>query len=66
MAAAFNPAQFIRDVRTEIDKVTWPSRRETLITTGLVLALCALAGIFFLVTDQVIGLIVRAIFGVGS
>ena len=66
MAATFNPAKFVREVRAEMDKVTWPSRRETLVTTGLVLALCALAAIFFLVTDQVIGLAVRAVFGVGS
>ncbi len=66
MATTFNPAKFVREVRAEMDKVTWPSRRETLVTTGLVVALCALAAVFFLATDQVIGLAVRAIFGVGS
>jgi len=66
MATTFNPAKFVREVRAEMEKVTWPSRRETLVTTGLVLALCALAALFFLVTDQVIGVGVRAIFGVGT
>jgi preprotein translocase subunit SecE len=66
MATTFNPARFVREVRAEVEKVTWPSRKETLVTTGLVLALCALAAVFFLVTDQVIGLAVRQIFGVGS
>ena len=66
MATTFNPAKFVREVRAEMEKVTWPSRKETLVTTGLVLALCALAAVFFLVTDQVIGIGVRAIFGVGT
>jgi preprotein translocase subunit SecE len=66
MAVSFNPAKFVREVRLEMEKVTWPSRRETMVTTGLVLALCAMASIFFLATDQVIGLAVRAVFGVGS
>lgn len=66
MATTFNPARFLREVRAEVAKVTWPSRRETLVTTGLVFALSALAALFFFVTDQVVGLAVRAVFGVGS
>ena len=46
-------------------KVTWPSRKETLVTTGLVFALVGLAALFFFVADQVIGMGVRALFGVG-
>jgi preprotein translocase subunit SecE len=62
---AINPVQFIREVRAETAKVTWPSRKETLITTGLVLAMAAIAALFFFAADQVIGLGVRALFGVG-
>ena len=65
-ALALNPARFLREVRAEVAKVTWPSRRETLITTGLVFAMAFLASLFFFVADQVIGLGVRALFGVGS
>ena len=65
MAVAFNPVKFLRDVRLEVGRVTWPSRKETLITTGLVFALSALAALFFFVADQVIGIGVRALFGVG-
>ncbi len=65
MALAADPIKFLRDVRIEISKVTWPSRKETLITTGLVFALSALAAVFFFVADQVIGIGVRALFGVG-
>ena len=62
---AVDPAKFVREVRSEMAKVTWPSRRETLITTGLVFAMATLAAVFFFVADQVIGLGVRALFGIG-
>lgn len=65
MALAVDPVKFLREVRTEVGKVTWPSRKETLVTTGLVFALSGLAAIFFFVADQVIGVGVRALFGVG-
>ena len=62
---AFNPARFVREVRVEVTKVTWPSRKETLVTTGLVFALSAISALFFFVADQVIGVAVRAMFGIG-
>ena len=62
---AFQPAKFVREVRAEVARVTWPSRKETLVTTGLVFAMAAIAAIFFFVVDQVIGLGVRALFNVG-
>jgi preprotein translocase subunit SecE len=65
-AAALNPAKFLREVRAEVAKVTWPSRRETLITTGLVFLMAFLAAMFFFLADQIIGLAVRSLFGVGS
>ena len=64
MATAFNPVQFAKEVRTEVQKVSWPSRKETLVTTGLVFALSALAAAFFFLADQVIGVGVRALFNV--
>ncbi|NPD68933.1 preprotein translocase subunit SecE [Lichenicola cladoniae] len=63
---AVSPAKFVREVRSEVTKVTWPTRRTTLITTGLVVAMAALTAIFFFVVDQVIGLGVRSLFGLGS
>ncbi len=62
---AFQPVKFVREVRAEMVKVTWPTRRETLVTTGLVFAMATIAAIFFFVVDQVIGLGVRALFNVG-
>jgi len=61
--AKIEPAQFVREVRQEVAKVTWPARRETLVTTGLVLALSTLAALFFLVVDQVIQFVMRLVFG---
>ena len=63
---AFDPLRFIREVRAEVSKVTWPSRKETVITTGLVFMLSALAALFFFVVDQAVGVGVRALFGVGA
>jgi len=63
--AKLDPAQFVREVRQEAARVTWPSRKETLITTGLVLGLSTLAAIFFLVVDQLIQLAMRLVFGIG-
>ncbi len=59
---AISPAKFVREVRAEAARVTWPSRRETLVTTGLVFAMAALTAAFFFVVDQVIGLGVRQLF----
>ncbi|WP_144185875.1 preprotein translocase subunit SecE [Elioraea rosea] len=61
-----DPALFVRQVRQELAKVTWPSRKETLITTGLVFALSIAAAIFFFLVDQVIGFGVRTLFGFGA
>ena len=63
---AVDPLRFVREVRTEMAKVTWPSRKETLVTTGLVFAMVALAAIFFFLVDQIIGVGVRALFGVSG
>jgi preprotein translocase subunit SecE len=62
---AFDPAKFVREVRSEVSKVTWPSRRETLVTTGLVFLMVAIAAVFFFAVDQAIGAIVRVLFGAG-
>jgi preprotein translocase subunit SecE len=63
VSVAFDPAKFVREVRSEVSKVTWPSRKETLVTTGLVFAMVAIAAIFFFAVDQVIGVAVRMLFG---
>ena len=60
-----NPFQFLQDVRAEGAKITWPSRRETLITTGLVLAMVVVASLFFVSVDQTLRLIVGFLLSLG-
>ena len=61
-----SPAEFIRQVRQETSKVTWPSRKETLITTGMVFFMALLAALFFLAVDQVISTVVKLVLGLGG
>lgn len=60
-----NPFQFLQDVRNEASKVTWPSRRETMITTGLVLAMVVVASIFFVAVDQTLRVLVGFVLSFG-
>ena len=52
--AKTNPFEFIQEVRQEANKITWPSRKETMITTVLVLIMVALASVFFLIVDVIL------------
>ena len=52
--AKFNPFKFLQEVRAETNKVTWPSRRETAITSAMVFVFSAVAAVFFLLADQII------------
>jgi preprotein translocase subunit SecE len=60
-----NPFTFIQEVRAEAKKVTWPSRRETLVTTGLVITMVLLASLFFVLVDSVLRFIVKIVIGGG-
>ena len=48
-----NPAQFVRQVRQEMQKVTWPEKKDTFISSAIVIFLVILFSLFFLVTDQI-------------
>jgi len=52
--ATINPLEFLQQVREEANKITWPSRRETLITTVMVMIMVALACVFFLIVDAIL------------
>jgi preprotein translocase subunit SecE len=60
-----NFLKFIREVRQETAKVTWPSRRETVQATLMVVAMVVLVAIFFLLVDLVLGQGVKFILGFG-
>lgn len=64
--AKINPGEFIRQVRQETSKVTWPTRRETMVSTGMVFVMVFLAAMFFFSVDQVFSLMVRTILGFGG
>ena len=61
---AFSPFKFLQEVRAETAKVTWPTRRETTITTIMVFVMVTLASIFFFVSDMIIRYLVTFLLGV--
>jgi len=64
--AKSNPGQFVREVRQEVSKVTWPTRKETMITTVMVFLMAILAALFFFFADQILSWAVRLIIGLGG
>ena len=61
----FNLFRFLQEVRSEANKVTWPTRKETMITTAMVFVMVAVASVFFMLADQVIRVLVTFILGLG-
>ncbi|XSG82273.1 MAG: preprotein translocase subunit SecE [Methyloligella sp. ZOD6] len=64
--ARTNPFEFLQEVRNEVSKVTWPTRRETVITTIMVVIMSILAALFFLAADWVMSTAVSFILGLGG
>jgi len=62
---ATNPFEFLQQVRSEATKVVWPTRRETLVTTGLVMLMVVFASVFFLVVDEALRVAVSLALGLG-
>ncbi len=60
-----NPFQFIQEVRAEATKVTWPSRKETMITTGMVLLMVLVSSLFFVAVDQILLFIINLVLNFG-
>ena len=63
--AKTSPIEFFQQVRQEVSRVTWPSRKETMVTTEMVFVMVFIAAVFFFVVDQVFSSGVRLIFGLG-
>jgi len=61
--ARTSPIKFLQEVRAEGQKVTWPTRRETMITTLMVFIMTACASIFFLISDMIMRVVVTFIIG---
>ena len=66
MASKTNPVQFLQQVRSEASKITWPSRRETMISTAMVLLMVIFAALFFFAADQLIGWLMGLVLNVGN
>jgi len=64
--AKTSPGQFVKQVRQEVAKVTWPNRRETTVSTIMVFVMVVIAAIFFLLVDQVFAWMVKLLFGLGG
>jgi preprotein translocase subunit SecE len=64
--AKTNPTEFFRQVRQEVSRVTWPTRKETGVTTAMVFVMVFIAAIFFFVVDQILSHGVRLILGLGA
>ena len=66
MASKTNPFTFLQQVRAETAKVTWPSRRETMISTIMVFVMVFLAAVFFFAADQLMGWLVGLVLGAAA
>ena len=64
--ARTSPVEFLRQVRQEVGRVTWPSRKETTVTTAMVFAMVIAAAIFFFLVDLGLGHVVRLVLGLGA
>ena len=65
MASKTNPFTFLQQVRSEVSKVTWPSRNETMISTTMVVVMAFVAAAFFFLSDQLMAFAVEQILSLG-
>ena len=64
--AKISPFKFLQEVRAEAQKVTWPTRKETTVTTIMVFVMVVVASIFFLLADQVMRIAVSFLLGINT
>lgn len=63
--ARTNPFTFLQQVRSEVAKVVWPTRNETVVSTIMVLIMVTLASVFFLAADQIVAWFVGLLLSIG-
>lgn len=61
-----SPFKFLQEVRDETQKVTWPTRKETTVTTIMVFVMVAIAAVFFLLADQIMRIAVSFVLGINT
>lgn len=59
------PAEFVRQVRREVNRVTWPTRKETMISVVMVMVMVVVCAVFFLIIDNLIAMAIEWILGLG-
>jgi preprotein translocase subunit SecE len=64
--AKINPGEFIQQVRRETAKVTWPTRKETTVSTIMVFVFVFLTAVFFFFVDQILSAVVKLVLGLGA
>lgn len=64
--AKTNPIEFLREVRQEVQKVTWPTRKETTVTTTMVFIMVVVASLFFFLVDSLLGYGITTVLGLGG
>jgi preprotein translocase subunit SecE len=64
--ARTSPAEFLRQVRQEVSRVTWPSRKELTQTTLMVFLMAVTVALFFFVVDEALAFVVRFVLGIGA
>ncbi len=64
--AKTNPMEFVQQVRREVAKVTWPTRKETMVSTVMVFVFVFVAAAFFFLVDQLLAVLVRLVLGIGG
>ncbi len=64
--AKTSPAEFVRQVRQEVSKVVWPTRKEATITTVMVFIMAAVMSVFFLGVDQFWAYVIKLLLGLGA
>ncbi len=64
--AKTSPTEFVNQVKAEWNRVTWPTTRETVMTTIMVVILTTVLGVFFFGVDTLFGWIVRSLLGLAS
>jgi preprotein translocase subunit SecE len=59
----FNPAKYLREVRQEVSKVTWPTKKETFTSAGIVIVVVAIAAVILMIIDQSFASLIRVVLG---
>lgn len=63
--AKFSPVTYFQQVKSEVRKITWPSRKETIMSTVAVFIMVIFASLFLFAADQIMSLVVKLILSIG-